>query len=101
MRSIRHITLLALMALFIVSCTKDAVAPCGGAAHEVDANANAKNRNAGVPAVDPGSSPAACPAQSPGTGSDPAGDVGSAPTGISDDGDDISDSEKSRKKPRR
>lgn len=93
MKSMRHIMLLCLMAIFVASCTKDVVGPCGVP------DTNGKSRTNGVLPTDP-SNPALGPTQGAGGTSEPAVGSDPNPTGISDDGDDISDSEKSRRKRR-
>lgn len=96
MKSLKQLALLALLVVALASCTKEeAVHPCNS---DTEAEAvNAKNlRTTGIgQANGEGSQQEGVTnggVGNPGTGNDPSG--------ISDDGDDISDGEKSRKKRR-
>jgi len=93
----RHIALLCLLAVFVVSCTKDVVGPCGTVGNESEFNG--KNRPNGSP-IHGTDGPGIGTAQGGEGAADPAGGAEPGPSGISDDGDDISDSEKSRRKRR-
>ena len=96
MKSLKQLALLALLVVALASCTKEeAVHPCNS---DTEAEAvNAKNlRTTGVGQANGDVSPQEG-ANNEGTGNPPSGD---GQTGISDDGDDISDGEKSRKKRR-
>lgn len=95
MKCLKHIALVALLAVVLVSCSKeDAVEPCqaGNTTEQV----NAKSARKPV-IVDAGDSNTAHEGVTDGAPTDQP-DPGTP--GISDDGDDISDGEKSRKKRR-
>lgn len=95
MKLLRHIAVLALLAVCFASCQKeDAVQPCDHGTEQ--AGVNEKDRLTGIPGGNAGAD-----AQDGATeGTSPDDNTGEDPTGISDDGDDISDSEKTRKKRR-
>jgi hypothetical protein len=95
MKCLKHIALVALLAVALVSCSKeDAVEPCeaGNTTEAVNAKSNRR------PVVtDAGGTGTPQEGVTDGTPTDPPD---SGTPGISDDGDDISDGEKSRKKRR-
>lgn len=93
MNSLRHILLLTLLAMAVTSCQKEeAIQPCGQDTEAPEATAK------DLPVGGTGNAdPEPSEGNTNGT-TEPAPDED--PTGISDDGDDISDGEKSRKKRR-
>ena len=96
MDSLKQLALLALLVVALASCTKEeAVHPCNS---DTEAEAvNAKNlRTTGIGQTNGEGNPQEG-ITNDGAGNPPAG---TEPWDISDDGDDISDGEKSRKKRR-
>ncbi len=96
MNSLKQLALSAILVMALASCTKEeAVHPCNS---DTEAEAvNAKNlRTTGIGQTNGEGS------QQEGVTNDGVGNPGTGndPSGISDDGDDISDGEKSRKKRR-
>lgn len=95
MKCLKHIALVALLAVVLVSCSKeDAVEPCGSGSTTEEVNAKSNRKPVVIDAGEPGT---AHEGVTDGTPTDPPD---SGTPGISDDGDDISDGEKSRKKRR-
>jgi len=81
-----------LFAFFAVSCSKEDVSPCGQHSNEVNDGDAAMSKSRGSNGTGDGQGATSISTSKPTTS-----DKGN---GISDDGDDLSDSEHSRKKPR-
>ncbi|MGV3638004.1 MAG: hypothetical protein ACO1NQ_10235 [Flavobacteriales bacterium] len=95
MKHLKHIPLIALLAFVLVSCSKeDAVEPCKTGTTTEEVNAKSDRRPVVIDAGDQGTAPEGVTEGTPTAQPDPG------PPGTSDDGDDISDGEKSRKKRR-
>ncbi len=94
MGSNRHLIVFVLLAVLATACTKeDRVRPSDQAAHNVVPTKNTAGGGVGVAGT--GNPP---PQEGAVSGGTP--DTNTGTVGISDDGDDISDSEKTRKKRR-
>lgn len=94
MLSLRYIISLALLSVLATACTKEAaVEPCSGSSEHTEGSA--KDRPLSL-------TDGPDPVSHEGDTAEPVTDdnVGGDDQGISDDGDDISDSEKTRKKRR-
>lgn len=93
MNAFRNLLACLFFSVFAVACTKEEpVQPCGTDAHQV---VNTKNTSGAGIGTSTGNAP-----PDGGLGSGDTGGTTSNQGGISDDGDDIADSEKTRKKRR-